>query len=150
MDTVTKGQNRTESPTAIWVWSWQATVYKLLAPDYYERHHRNNPEKLYSIATACPSCSWPHIHMVARPQQLLPICHYECGSHAHTIRPTTLFLSGTHHEMFGGDVYQWKIPPQNICVSFLVARPSNCNYCSMRFTLLLYSVILYEVRHYGC
>jgi len=38
------------------------------------RHH-DFPKKLwsrstYSIATACPWCSWPHIHTVALPQQL--------------------------------------------------------------------------------
>ena len=35
--------------------------------------HHDDPA--YSIATACPSYSWPHhIHMIALLQQLLPIC----------------------------------------------------------------------------
>jgi len=34
---IIKGQNRTESPLAIQVYSWQATVYKQLAADYFEQ-----------------------------------------------------------------------------------------------------------------
>ena len=55
-------------------------VYKHLAPDYYEWQEfaiMMTPEA--EILRTYPLCFWPHVHMVALPRQLIPICHYKHG-----------------------------------------------------------------------
>jgi len=89
-------------------------------------------QKYHSIASACSLCSWPHIHMVTLPQQLLPVCHHKHVSNTHTIQSATLLLSLTHGLILClvAMHISKNFPPWNICVLLLVTRPQNC--CHMK------------------
>ena len=91
------------------VYSLQTTDSRLLWAARVCHHDDLEAE----IHTASPLCSWPHIHTVALPRQLLPICCHKHGSHAHTIQSATQWHVSR-------DVWWWyisvKLSPHEISV----------------------------------
>jgi len=104
------------------------------APKYYcewiERlRHHDDPKKLwsrstYSIATACPSCQWPHILTAVLPRHLLPMCYYKRGSHSHTFQLPTL-NSSIYQWHVSEDLWWWHTVYLNFPRKILVTRPRN-------------------------
>jgi len=67
----------------------------------------------YSTATACSSCSWPHI-------LFLDSCYTHVVTDVVLAMHTQLSsISDTCHELFGGDVHQQRFPHlKYLCVTF--------------------------------